>query len=116
MPSVIPMTADPARRIEVSLNRKRYFLTTKYNVAGNVWSMDLEDSAGVILYGITLLTGVNLLATQRDLTAEIGGLWLVDTTGSRSDPGAENLGSDVVLTHFAPEETPDPDKLLAGTI
>lgn len=116
MAFVIPLTNDPARRIEIELNRIRLFLTTKYNYAGAMWFFDMEDSSGFLFFQVPLVIGVDLLEAAPQTRARIGQLWLSDITGNRLDPTIETLGENVIMLHYAPGEAVDTENLLNGII
>ena len=100
----IPLLSDPAQRFEIELNELRLFFTVRFNFAGSFWTFDLADSDKTLISGVTMLLGTNLFEPQRDLTETLGQIWMYDKTRSGLDATADNLGTDVIMLYFLPDE------------
>lgn len=88
----IPLTPDP-QRFTVTLSGMDYRMTVQYRDAGGVgWVLDIADPSNQLLVsGIPLVTGVDLLAQYRHL--EFGGRLWVQGAGNPDDvPTFEDLG------------------------
>lgn len=105
MAFVIPLSNDPAQRFEVTLNNTRYFFTVKYNYNADFWTFSLEDSTEMLIEGVPMLPGINMLWPHEDLT--FGQLWMVDQTEKNIDPDGDNIGDIVKLIYYPPGEEPD---------
>lgn len=76
----------------LELDNARYQLATYTNRADGGWFMDLADSAGnPLLFGIALVTGLDILFPYRHLDVPPGILFVNDLAGPREDPTLETF-------------------------
>jgi len=100
--SIIPVTSNPNQIFNISIpidekNLKLKFLIS-YNRIAEYWSMTIFDYRvnEIVLTGIPLLTGQNLLAQYAYLN--LGSAYLVNLTGNLPDtPDDTNLGTAFLL-------------------
>lgn len=87
----IPLTPSP-QRFNISLNGVEYQLTFMWNNVNGSWILDIADNTGaVILSGVPLITGADLLAQYGYLN--FGGQLRVTTDNSpNAVPTYANLG------------------------
>lgn len=104
MSTIIPIIPEPARRFETELNGIRVFLTIKYNYNAASWTVDIEDSEGIIVYGLSLLPGADVFEDLRQYQERFGGLYLIDITKKSRNPTSKNLGIEFILLHYTPDE------------
>lgn len=72
----------------LELDGARWQFATYTNRADGSWYLDLADSAGTaLLFGIALVTGLELLFPYRHLDVPPGALFVNDLAGPREDPG-----------------------------
>ena len=96
----IPLTNDPAQSFSIDLNDVLYDVGVTYNTRAAVWMLDLvsDDDA---LYGIALVSGVNLLQQH---PFALDSLFLINLSDSASDPATDNLSDDFALVSLTDEE------------
>ncbi|MBB1625689.1 hypothetical protein [Achromobacter sp. UMC71] len=84
----IPLLPVP-QSFTIALGGKDYRLTMQYR---DGWMLDIGAAdGGMLVAGIPLVTGVDLLGQYRHLGFE-GGLWLINAISSDDPPTYENLG------------------------
>lgn len=88
----IPLKVGQPQALTITLGSDTYGLTVKWFDLAGVWVVDIADVDGnVLVAGIPLVTGADLLAQYRHL-GFTGGLWV----GTDGDPAAlptfANLG------------------------
>lgn len=99
----IPLTAGP-QRFSVFLNNQLWTLVLRWNHAVGVWQLDFINSSDeLMLAGLALVTGVDLLKQHQHLG--FNGSLIVQTTDDLlALPTFENLGSAAhLLFIFDPE-------------
>ncbi len=80
-------------------------VTTSYNYTTGVWSIDLTDSAdNVLLAGLALVPGYDLLARFPDVGVLVGGLVLIELNPD-DHRSVDSLGGNTQLLWF-PVGTP----------
>lgn len=99
---VIPLDTNPNQtwQVAVSINGLvvNFFVLLQYNEIAQYWSMNIYDNSQVLLLaGIALVTGLNLLRQFQYLG--IGSLYILNASGIASPnfPDDTNLGSDFVM-------------------
>ena len=99
---VIGLTNDGHGRTSVNLGGTIVTLVTRWNTTVSAWSLDiLDQSENLILAGLMMVPGVNLLKGYPVATAMIGGLSIAEKhSGDYRNPSL--LGSDVILLWFPP--------------
>lgn len=102
MAGVIPFVPGEAeQRIEIALDGEPYVLRARWNSRDAAWYLDAWERDGTtpIAFGIKLVLGVRLGSTfQHPLF--LGGLFLVDDSGTGVEAGLNDLGTRVNLVHF----------------
>jgi hypothetical protein len=111
----LPFTSDPWRTFSTVLSGTEYGFATHYNERAGYWVFDLsvEKSGQVLVAGVPILIGCNLLAPYG---LGIGSLFAIDTAASAAveatgrlpqstDAGPDDLGTRVVVIYLAPGET-----------
>jgi hypothetical protein len=96
----IALTPNGEGQTTVNLGSTTITLVTKYNYSAQCWCMDIYDvNANLMLAGIMLVPGVNLLAPYAAAAAIIGGLVLAETNpGDYQSP--DLLGINTTLLWF----------------
>ena len=99
---IIALTADAQGQTTVNLGNTTITLVTKYNYSAQCWCMDIFDVNGnLLLAGIMLVPGVDLLKPYAAQAAIIGGLVLAEINpGDYQYP--DLLGTNTVLINFPP--------------
>lgn len=98
---IIPLDNSPNQTFSVSVNvngaAATFFLALRYNEISGYWALSISDSnQSLLLSGIPLVTGVNLLRQYQYLG--IGSLYVLNATGEASDsPDDTDLGTGFVL-------------------
>jgi len=93
----IPLSPSP-QRFNITLSGIEYQLTLAYrNSNQGGWVLDIADKQGVVIVaGIPLVTGADLLAQYRHL-GFAGRLWCQGTIVSEDVPTFDNLGTESLL-------------------
>lgn len=104
MPTIIPMTADGARRVTVEVAGKRITFRTYYSVGQSpVWLLDLFDTDGTpLITGIALWPGSDNVLKGHGDTLNGYQLFVFATDDNPSSPNA--LGQSVTLWMYEPGE------------
>ena len=97
----IPTNFDfPAFSLAVELDSEVYDMTFRINRRDNAWRMDISVDGGVLIRGVRLVTGFDLLARYRYIARmPQGTLRLVDLDLNDADPSEETFGDRVVLVY-----------------
>ena len=93
----IPLVATP-QFFDITLAGKAYSMVCRWNGEMPAWVLDIADAttATPLLFGLPIVTGVNLLAQYRHL--EFGGGLIARTDGAGNPPPTEtNLGTESYL-------------------
>jgi hypothetical protein len=87
---IIPLKPQPSV-FRVFLNGINYQFTTRWNIPGNYWVLNIADQYGdKLICGIPLITGLNLIEQYQYIIQ--GGLWIISTENVYFDPTYTNLG------------------------
>ena len=98
----IELTPDGQGQTTVNLGSTSITLVTRYNYSARCWTMDIFDvNANLMLAGIMLVPGVDLLAPYPAQAAIIGGLVLAEN-GPGDYMSSTGLGMDTTLLWFPP--------------
>lgn len=57
----LPLSNEPEQSFSTSINKVRYDIRVAYNVRMQSWTMNLSNPDGVLLTGLVLNSGVDLL-------------------------------------------------------
>jgi len=100
--SIIALTSDSESQTTVNLGTTTITLVTRYNYLAQCFSLDIFDENGnLMLAGVMMVPGVNLLKPYAAVAAIIGGLVVAEI-----NPGdymsSDLLGTNVVLLWFPP--------------
>ncbi len=89
-----PQNATAAKfRFRSRLDGVYYGIRMLYNVRGAYWTVTLTNSEGdLLLEGMKLTEGQDLLAQFKDTRLPPGQLFVDDTAGLDLDPGRDDLG------------------------
>jgi hypothetical protein len=94
---------DPITPTEHVLDGRRYLFERTWVDRAETWFLDIRDAEGtILLQGIAIRVGQNLLAPHvgDDLPGEgRGALVALDTAGTGTDPGRDDLGTRVKLIY-----------------
>lgn len=94
---------DPIKPTEHILDGRRYLLKLSWYARASTWLLDIRSSTGtMLLAGIPVRVGQDLLRPHvgDDLPGDgHGSLVAIDTSGSGTDPGRNDLGTRVVLVY-----------------
>jgi hypothetical protein len=98
----ISLTPDGQGQTTVNLGTTTITLVTRYNYSAKCWCMDILDvNADLMLAGVMLVPGVNLLAPYPSQAAIIGALVLAEND-SGDYQSSTGLGVDTTLLWFPP--------------
>lgn len=116
MPTIIPFApSDPEQILEITLNDEPYVLRARWNTTDNdgagSWYLDAWERDGItpIAFGIKLALGV-LLGRTYGHPLFLGGMYLIDDSGTGAEAGFDDFGTRVVLLHQT-----SADSVLTGT-
>ena len=105
MPVQAPYSTGPLLELPVNSEFFAYsFVTTldnfvytfdfRFNPRMNKWLMSILDvDENPLVYGIPLIFGINLVRNFVGENVPRGTLFIFDSTGNKSDPGADDLGA-----------------------
>lgn len=101
----IPLDPASPSIFSIILGETTYGFRLTFDAAGNgAWILDVADANGnLILAGVPLVSGVDLLGQYRHLGFE-GGLYVTTDRGAGEVPGYEDLGA-VARLFFVPDST-----------
>jgi len=90
----MPVNSDnPFYTFTVELENVTYGFNISYNQRADRWFMDiLDNEENVLLAGIPLLTGRDLIGRFKNPSLPPGWLVVMDTTGNDNSPGRNDLG------------------------
>ena len=97
----IPLTSDGEQKFNTILDGVLYDLRILYNTRLNLWTMDISSSGSDIANGVALVQGGDIMSPYNNGPSN---LFVVNTTGSNSDAGPDNLGTEVKLFQLTAEE------------
>jgi hypothetical protein len=88
----LPLSTDTPQTFSIQLGDSTYQFTLRWNDRSSVWQMDMADatSGDAIVSGIGLVLGTDLLLPY---SLGIGGLMVVDETGTHTEATLDSLGS-----------------------
>lgn len=86
----------PIKPSEQKLDGVRYLFSVRWSARGESWLLTIRSAAGTILLaGLPLRVGQDLLRPHVDVAlpgAGRGRLHVLDTSGSGTDPGRDDIG------------------------
>jgi hypothetical protein len=86
------------KQIRTEFDRKFYLLDFRYNTRADIWMMNIYDeNSAIIITGIALLLGVDLLSIYQDERLPPGPLFLMNLKNSTTEANRDNFGTDVLL-------------------
>ena len=97
----IPLTSDGEQKFNIILDSILYDIRVIYNTRLGLWSMGISTGGSTIADGIALAQGGDIMSPY---TSGPENLFVVNTTGSDLDAGANNLGTEVKLFQLTDEE------------
>lgn len=98
----LPVSSGSANyEFKTELDGVKYTLRFRFNTRAGRWIMDIKTSqGGMLLAGIALLTGVDLLAQYRAYDgAPQGNMFLLNLQDENLSPGRDDLGNGVLLMY-----------------
>lgn len=104
MPTIIPFVpGDPEQIIKITLDDTPYVLRARWNTRddGGAWYLDAWERDGTtpIAFGVKLVLGV-LLGEAYIHPLFLGGMLLVDESGTGEEARLDDLGGRVILVHM----------------
>lgn len=104
MPTILPFVpGDPEQLIKITLDDTPYVLRARWNTRddGGAWYLDAWELDGTtpIAFGIKLVLGV-LLGETYSHPLFLGGMFLVDESGTGAEPKLGDLGGRVIVIHM----------------
>ena len=96
MASIIPLNLDPASTFEISLEDGDFSFRVYYSTVADVWIMDLTKDGELLVNGIRLVAGQDLMLP---FNFEIGQWFMVNLCDNRLDATRDDLGIDTVLLY-----------------
>lgn len=103
----LPTFSDPFYSYTITLEGKPYLFEFRYNQRESAWYLDVAEVDGTVLVrGVKLVCGINLLRRFADVRLPPGLLTCIANGADKSTPGLEDLGEDrrVTLTYFTTDE------------
>jgi hypothetical protein len=77
-----------------------YLLSFRFNSRATIWMMNVSDeNSNIIVSGIALLLGVDLLGRFQDSRLPAGSLFLNNFSEENVEATRDNLGEDVLLLY-----------------
>ncbi len=103
---LIPVFNDYADYSEsVVLDGSPYRLAFSWNTRGEYWSLTVSDSSGnVLVDGLKLIINFELISEYAAAGFPLGALMAIDTTGTLTRIGRNDLGEKVKLYYLTGEE------------
>jgi hypothetical protein len=97
----LPVTAGLAyQSFSVQLDGAVYTFLLRYNTRAGHWAMDLAGAdGGLLVAGIALRLGVDLLSQHQGAAMPPGRLFIMNFVDPDQEPGRESLGRDVALIY-----------------
>lgn len=104
---LIPVDSErPWSTFDMKIDSDSYRISVQWNSLGLYWSITIEGLTNdVLLYGLALLSGADLLAPFAIL--EMGKLFVVDLELGNTDPDRNSLGKRHVLVYMSRGENVD---------
>ncbi len=104
---IIPLSQEPAQEMRLTLNGTKFDIYVRYNTRGQYWSFDLYRKDILVLAGIKIALGADLVhqyALQID-GVDFGALVAHDLSGyGRDAEQLKDLGERVELIYLTPDE------------
>jgi hypothetical protein len=97
----LPVTADLAyQSFSMQLDGAVYTIRLRYNSRAGHWAMDLAGAdGGLLVAGIALRLGVDLLSQHQGATVPPGRLFIMNFVDPYQEPDRQSLGRDVALIY-----------------
>ena len=97
----LPVRSDlPNYEFKTQLDGVKYIFAFRYNARAGRWIMDIKSSSdAMLLAGIPLVAGVDLLARFQRADIPGGNLFLVNLESEYSECGRYDLGENVLLMY-----------------
>lgn len=97
----IPLTSDfPNYEIRIELDGVVFNMAFRYNTREGRWFMDIKDASDVMLVaGIKLILGVQLIERFQDIRLPFGSLFMINEDNSTEEPGRSNLGINALMLY-----------------
>ena len=94
----INVKVNPYYKGTKALDGNQYALRFHWNNTTEKWYMQIKGlNNDVDIKGIALLTGKDLLLPYGEY--ELGNLWVIDNSGSNTDPDYDNMGSQYTVEY-----------------
>lgn len=94
MASEIILTSDGSQQFSTVLDGVSYTFNVSYNTRMNIWTCTISTGGNVIVSGVVLVGGVDIL---NQFTFNLKYMFVVNLDNPTIDAGANNLGTDVKL-------------------
>lgn len=105
MPRIIPFKDYSAFVEKVVLDGIPYQLRFWWNTTGEYWTMQMLNLSGtVLLSGIKIVLGIELISSFAWMGLPPGELYAVDTTGELDQIGEDDLSDGAVFLRYIPED------------
>lgn len=97
----LPVNSDGGNyEFKTELDGVKYTLSFRFNTRLSQWIMDMATSDGTILLaGIPLLLGIDLLARFQSADIPQGNLFLINLESEYSECGRNDLGTNCLLMY-----------------
>ena len=104
MPRIIPFKDFPAFVEKVVLDGVPYQLRFWWNSTGEYWTLQMLNNSGTILLsGIKIVLGIELISAFVWMGLPPGELWAIDSTDELDRIGLNDLSSGAVYLRYIPE-------------
>ena len=82
----IPLNASPEQEFSITVDKTTYNLRVILNSRTSTWTIDVSTSSGPLLYGVSLLGGVDIF---KQYNIPINNAYVVNLDKPNLDPGKE---------------------------
>tara|TARA_R110000744_G_scaffold48819_1_gene106337 strand:+ start:513 stop:833 length:321 start_codon:yes stop_codon:yes gene_type:complete len=97
----IKITSDGSQRFSTVLDGKSYTFNISYNRRMNIWTCTISSDGIILVSGVTLVGGVDIL---NQFTFSLKYLFIVNLDDPTTDANGETLGIDVRLFKLTESE------------
>ena len=101
MASFIPLSLAPSSDFDIALEDGNFFITVRWVTVSGAWVIDIERSGEVLINGLRLVLGTDLMS---QFNFNIGIWCMLDLKNTGLDATVDNLGTDIVLLYIPESE------------
>lgn len=99
--NIDPVSSGRPFEVEWILDGTRYWFEFFYNARAAFWTMHVNDAGKTrLISGVRCVVGLPLLRLCTNAQRPLGKLILIDTSGTDTDPGPNDLGERCRMTYI----------------